>query len=97
MLSSHYKIQFVENNNCPRLRLKGSNVQFFTTPLSRNSEKRLEHKKKQKNKQAKYRKMSRKPQGNVIILTYRMWAIKMNVPLHCTYLSRDLQSIMHVH
>ena len=47
--------------------------------------------------QTKYGKMSRKPQSHVIILTYRMWPIKMNVPLHCTYLSRDLQSIMHAH
>ena len=46
MLSSHDKTQFVENTNCPRSRLKGTNVQFFTTPLSRNSEKKLEHKKK---------------------------------------------------
>ena len=94
MLSSHDKTQFVENTNCPRSRLKGTNVQFFTTPLSRNSEKKLEHKKKKK---SKCRKMSRKPQSNVIILTYRMWAIKMNLPLHCTYLSRDLQSILHAH
>ena len=49
MLSSHDKTQFVENTNCPGSRLKGTNVQFFTTALSRNSEKKLEQKKKKAN------------------------------------------------
>ena len=37
------------------------NCQFFTTPLSRNSQKRLEH----KENQIKYRKMTRKPRSRV--------------------------------
>ena len=38
-------------------RLLGQTCKFFTTPLSRNSQERIEH----KENQTKYRKMIRKP------------------------------------
>ena len=41
-----------------------------STLLSRNSQKRLEH----KENQTKYRKMTRKPRSHVRILIYRTWA-----------------------
>ena len=50
------------------LRLKGQNCKIFTTPLSCNSQKRLEH----KENPTKYRKMARKPRRHVRILIYRM-------------------------
>ena len=53
-----------------RLRLQGQNCKFFTTPLSRNSQKRFEH----KEDQTKYRKMIRKPRRHVRNLIYRTWA-----------------------
>ena len=52
-------------------RLWGENCKLFTTPLFRNYQKRIEHK---KNKQ-KYRKMTRKPRTYVRILIYRTWVI----------------------
>ena len=52
-------------------RLWGQNRKFFTTPSSRYSQKRLEH----KENQTKYRKMTRKPRSHVRILVYRTWAI----------------------
>ena len=48
----------------------GQNCKFFTTPLSRNSQKRLKHKQNQR-----YRKMTRKPRSYVRILIYRTWAL----------------------
>ena len=57
--------------NSPRFRLQRQNCKFFTTPLSRNSQKRLKH----KENQTKYRKMTRKPRSHVRILIYRTWAI----------------------
>ena len=47
----------------------GQNCKVFTTPLSRNSQKRLED----KENQTKYRKMTRKPLSHVRILIYRTW------------------------
>ena len=44
---------------------------FFTTPLSHNSQKRLEH----KENQTKYRKMTRKPRSHVRNLIYRTFAV----------------------
>ena len=44
---------------------------FLTTPLSRNSQKRLEH----KENQTKYRKMTRKSRSSSRILICRTWAI----------------------
>ena len=41
-------------------RLKGENCKFFTTPLSPNSQKRLEH----EENQTKYIKMTRKPRSH---------------------------------
>ena len=52
-------------------RIKGQNCKFFTTPLSRNSQKRLKHKENQN----RYRKMTRKPRSHVRILIYRTRAI----------------------
>ena len=49
----------------------GQNCRFYRSPLSDNSQKRLEH----KEKQTKYRKMTRKPRIHVRILTYRTSAI----------------------
>ena len=46
------------------------NSKSFTTPLSRNSQKRLEH----KENHTKYRNMTRKPRIHVRILIYRTWA-----------------------
>ena len=63
------------------------NCKFSTTQLSSNSQKRLEHKKKQ----TKYRKMTRKPRSHVRIFMYWTWAVKINVSLQCTYLPRDQQ------
>ena len=46
---------------------------FSPLLLSRNSQKRLEH----KENQTKYVELSRKPRGHVKILIYRTWAIKV--------------------
>ena len=54
-------------------RLNGQNCKLFTTPFSRNSQKKLKH----KENQTKYTNMTRKPRSHVRILTYRMWAICM--------------------
>ena len=48
-----------------------SQIANFTTLLSHNSKKRLEH----EEDQTKYRKMTRKPRSHVRILIYRTWAI----------------------
>ena len=56
------------------LRLRGLRVKtavFFTTPLSRNTQERFEH----KEHQTKYTKMTRKPRSNVRILIYCTGAI----------------------
>ena len=50
-------IRYIKNSNMTP-RLQGQNCKFFKTPLSRNSQKRLEH----KENQTKCRKMTRKPQ-----------------------------------
>ena len=60
---------YYNSNTIPRL--WGQNCKFFTTLLSRNSQKRLEH----KENQTKYRKMTRKPRSHARILIYRTWAI----------------------
>ena len=52
-------------------RLQGQNCKFFKTPVSRNSQRRLQH----KENKTKYRKMTRKPRSLVSILIYRTWAI----------------------
>ena len=54
-------------------RLKSQNCKFLTTPLSRNSQKRLEHKENQN----EYRKMTRRSGSHVRILkhVYRTWAV----------------------
>ena len=52
-------------------RLWGQTCKFFVTPLSGNSQEKLEH---EENK-TKCRKMTRKPRGHVRILIYRTWAI----------------------
>ena len=52
-------------------RLQGQNCKFFMTPLSCNSQKRLDH----KENKTKYRKMTRKPRSHVRISLYRTWAI----------------------
>ena len=52
-------------------RLQGQNWKLFTTPLSRNSQKRFEL----KEYQTKYRKITRKPRSHVRILKYRTRAI----------------------
>ena len=49
----------------------GQNCRFYKSPLSENSQKRLEL----KEKQTKYRKMTRKPRIHVRIVIYRTWAI----------------------
>ena len=49
----------------------GSNFKFFNTPLSRNSQRRLEH----KENQTKCRQITRKPRIHVWILICRTWAI----------------------
>ena len=59
-------------------RFKGQNCKFFTTPLSRNFQKRLER----KENQTKYRKMTRKPRSHVRILIYRTWAIRRRDELY---------------
>ena len=48
------------------LRIYRQNGKVFMSPLSPNSQKRLER----KENQTKYRKMNRKPWSNVIILIY---------------------------
>ena len=57
-------------NSAMTLSVWGRNCKFHTTPLSRNSQKRLKH----KENQTKYRKMIRKPGSRVTILIYRKWA-----------------------
>ena len=52
-------------------RLSGENCKLFTTPLSRNSQKRLEY----KENQTKYIKMTRNPRSHGRILIYRTCAI----------------------
>ena len=52
-------------------RLWGQNCNFFTTPLSRNYQKRLER----KENQTKCRKMNKKPGSHVRILIYWTWAM----------------------
>ena len=59
-------------------RFKGQNCKFFTTPLSRNFQKRLER----KENQTKYRKMTRKPRSYVRLLIYRTWAIRRRDELY---------------
>ena len=51
----------------------GTNCKFCidSCPLSRKSQKRLEH----KENQTKYRKMTRKPRSPVRVLIYRTWSI----------------------
>ena len=77
-------------NNCPRSmyinsnmtpRLWGQNRKIFTTPLSSNSQKRLEH----KENKTKYGNMTRKPQSNVRILIYRTWAIAEHIGAPVTF------------
>ena len=53
-------------------RLQGQNCKFFMTPLSCNSQKRLDHK---ENKTKYRKKMTRKPRSHVRISLYRTWAI----------------------
>ena len=53
------------------------NCKFFTTPLSRNSRKRLEH----KPNQTKYRNMTRKPRSRIKILIYLSWTIELYLEL----------------
>ena len=55
-------------------RLQGQNCKFFTPPLSRNFQKRFEH----KENQTKYRNMTRTPRSHGRILMYRTWAIIKN-------------------
>ena len=64
--SSNIPRSIYQNSNMTP-RLQGQNCQ-----LSRNSQKRLEHKKHQ----TKYRKLARKRRSHVRILTYRRWALK---------------------
>ena len=54
-------------------RLKSQNCKFLTTPLSRNSQKRLVH----KENQTEYRKMTRRSGSHVRILkhVYQTWAV----------------------
>ena len=54
-------------------RLKSQNYAFLTTPLSRNAQKRLEH----RENQTEYRKVTRKSGSYVRILkhVYRTWAV----------------------
>ena len=54
-------------------RLQGETCKFFTTPLSRNSQKRLEH----KENQTKYTEMSRKPRSHVKIPIHQTWTIAL--------------------
>ena len=54
-----------------RLGFRVKIANFLTTPLSRNSQKRLEH----KENQTKYRKMTRKSRSSSRILICRTWAI----------------------
>ena len=60
---------------------ESEDCKFFKTPLSRNSQKRLEH----KENQTKCRKMTRNPGSHVRILTYRTWAISVNIRLCIWY------------
>ena len=59
------------------------------TPLSHNSQKRLEH----RENQTKYRKMTRKPRSHVRILIYPMWAIDI-LAYSCSE-GRDLVNTLH--
>ena len=52
-------------------RRQGQNCRFYTTPLSHNSQKRLQL----KETQTKYRKMTRKPKNHVTTSICRTWAI----------------------
>ena len=61
-------------------RLWGKNCKFFKTPLSCNSQKRLE----QEENQTKYRKMTRKPLTHVRIFIYRTWVITRTPMLSLT-------------
>ena len=70
---------YLNSNMTPRL--SAQNRKFFTTPLSRNSQKRLQH----KETQTKYRKMTRKPQRNIRILIYRTWAITEHIGAPVTF------------
>ena len=56
-----------------------------STPLSRNSQKRLGH----NENQTKYRNMTRKPQSHVRILIYQTWAIRQlrGLSLHASSFS----------
>ena len=55
-----------------RVNCETANCKFFTTPLSHNSQKRLEH----KENQTEYRKTTRKSRSHVRILIYRTFAIE---------------------
>ena len=66
----------LNSNMTPRR--KGQNCKYFKTPLSRNSQKRSEH----KENQTKYRKMTWKPRSHVRILIYQTWAfLRASVPM----------------
>ena len=69
-------------------RLQCQNCKVFTALLSRNFQKRLEH----KENQTKYRKMTRKPLSHVKILLYRTWAIGKSSTMAILRVSRHLLS-----
>ena len=50
-------------------------ILIFTTPFSRNSQKRLDH----KENQTKYRNLTRKPWSRIKILIYRSWTIRFTL------------------
>ena len=75
-------------------RLQEQNCKFLTTPLSRNFQKRLEH----KENQTKYRNMTEKPQSHVRIFIYRTWAIVVFIfiRISCASLERGASSLSMV-
>ena len=75
-------------------RLQEQNCKFLTTPLSRNFQKRLEH----KENQTKYRNMTGKPQSHVRTFIYRTWVIVVFIfiRISCASLERGASSLSMV-